>query len=139
VVLNNLTPGHIKFTFRKVEKLCSEKIITSLFQPGFYVAVHPFRINAIITPLPSPLTPAQIMFVVGKKKFKRAVDRNQIKRVMRELYRLNKHQIYQMLAKQNRQAGLALIYTGNELATYNDLKPKFEMLLQKFIHALSVK
>ena len=135
--VKNQSPANTNFTFRKVEKLCSEKIIAELFQPGFFVSVYPFRINGLFTSLPSDKTNAQVMFVVGKKKFKKAHDRNRAKRVMRELYRLEKHKLYHALASQEKQLALALIYTGTDLPNFHESKVKFDLLLIKLIHAIS--
>lgn len=134
----NQTPDSIRFTFRKEERLCSEKIITGLFQPGFFVSAFPFRINVLITGLPHQV-PAQVMFVVGKKRFRKAVDRNRAKRILRELYRMHKHEIYSVLNERHKQAALALIYTGNELPEFHTLKPKFVQLIKKLNHALAAQ
>jgi ribonuclease P protein component len=137
--VKNQSPSNTDFTFRKEEKLCSEKIIAGLFQPGFFVSVFPFRINVIYTKLPVDNIQAQVMFIVGKKRFKRAVDRNRIKRIMRELYRLEKHTIYESLSAKGQNAALALIFTGAELPDYKLVEPKFKQLVNKLNHAISNK
>lgn len=70
--------------------------------------------------------------------FKRAVDRNRVKRLMRETYRLGKNEL--QLQLQNKQMGLHIffMYQDKALPTFNDLKPKMDMALQKLLkHVLS--
>src|ERR1700712_260756 len=81
------------FTFPKKEKLCSEKLIQEVFKKGKSIYLYPFKLyylNNSITPLQFP----QILFSVPKKNFKKAVDRNNIKRKLKEAYRLNKSKIF---------------------------------------------
>ncbi len=139
MVLPLKEPQNIKFTFHKAERLCSQKIIAGLFQPGFFISSTPFRFNVLFTELPIPGVQAQVVFVVGKKRFKRAVDRNKIKRTMRELYRLNKHSIYKALQSTNKTAALALFYTGSEIPSYAVLEVEFAKAVKKLIHEISRK
>jgi ribonuclease P protein component len=138
VVLTLNEPQNIRFTFRKAEKLCSQKIISALFQPGFFISKPPFRINVLFTDLPVKAVPAQVVFVVGKKRFKRAVDRNRIKRLLREMYRKKKHEVYEALQAKHKTAALALFYTGTEMLTIGSEK-EFNLLITKLIHEIRNK
>ena len=93
----------------------------------------------LYTELPSPDVAAQVMFVVGKKKFKRAVDRNRVKRMMRELYRLNKAEIYTALMQAGKTAALALIYTGDKIPEYKAVEPAFRAAIKQLCHEIAVK
>lgn len=126
-------PHTIRYTFRKEEKLCSQKIISGLFQPGFFISKYPIRIHAVFTELPIPNISAQVMFVVGKKRFKRSVDRNRIKRVLRELYRLHKNELYEALGKSGKTVAVALFYTGDQLPDFASLEPVFLKAFNKLI------
>lgn len=126
-------PHTVRYTFRKEEKLCSQKIISGLFQPGFFIAKFPIRIHAMFTELPLPDIAAQVMFVVGKKRFKRSVDRNRIKRVLRELYRLKKNALYDALALSGKTVALAIFYTSDKLPDYKMLEPVFDKAFEKLI------
>lgn len=130
------TPHIKKNTLRKAEKLCSQKIISGLFQPGFFISKYPFRVNVLRTTLPVNV-PAQVLFVVSRKKFSKAVDRNRIKRVMRELYRLQKKLLFESLIQSKTQVAVAFIYTGNTLPDYKTLEPLFRKVIQKLIHEIT--
>ena len=102
-----------KYTFPKEEHLCRKKLIEELFsKQGSSFGVYPLRIVWI--PSPAPTTaPPQVLISVSKRTFKRAVDRNRLKRLIREAYRLNK---YRLIEQPNGHsiALLGIIFTGKE-------------------------
>jgi ribonuclease P protein component len=98
-----------KFTFRKEERLDKEKIIQELFEKGSSFYLYPFKVYFMPSPDAS-VTTHQVLISVSKKNFKRAVDRNSIKRRIREAYRLNKN----LLVGQNKLA-IAYIYSVKEI------------------------
>jgi ribonuclease P protein component len=73
---------------------------------------------------------------VSKRSFKRAVDRNRIKRLMREAWRLHKHNAYAALQKHEKQRALVLIYVGKELPTFEGMQASMQTLIAKMIEAL---
>src|SRR5690554_6622772 len=78
----------VKNTLSKEERLCSKRSIDGLFAKGSSFVLYPFRFVVLQSPDEQP---AKILFSVSKRKFRKAVDRNWIKRRMREAYRLNKN------------------------------------------------
>lgn len=108
-------PSAVSFRFRKEERLKSKKIIDKLFADGQSALAYPLKIVFLSTPLPAGY-PVQAGFTVSKKNFKRAVQRNRIKRLMREAYRLNKHELYKQLPEQ--QLAVFFIFIGKELPEY---------------------
>jgi ribonuclease P protein component len=78
----------VRHTFHKTERLHSKKLIRLLFEKGIRQNLYP--ILFIYLPNPEGDT-HQVLFTVPKRNFKKAVDRNRIRRQMREAYRINKH------------------------------------------------
>lgn len=131
--------GSKKFSFTKQQRLCSRKIIAQLFDGQATVAKYPLRLVYMLTPLPVATEPAQVAISVSKRYSKRAVDRNLIKRRIREAYRLNKHILFDYLTERNLQIALMVIYTGREEATYTVLTEKLTLLLHQLTKQLNEK
>ena len=96
------------------EKLKSKKTIDKLFSEGKSVSQSGFTLVYLVNPLLC-FYPAQAGFTVPKKFFKHAVDRNRVKRLLREAYRLNKTLLYEKLLVQKQQMALMFVYKGKEL------------------------
>jgi ribonuclease P protein component len=112
-----------KFTFKKEERLSKEKAIQELFEKGSSFYLYPFKVYFMHNPNPDSEA-HQVLISVSKKNFKRAVDRNSIKRRIREAYRLNKNR----LPGQNKLA-IAYIYSIKEILPTAQIQ---ERLLKTF-------
>ena len=121
--------GH---TFTKAEKLTSKKTIESLFDLGTSFAIAPLRVIWLENGLKTPY-PAQVLIVVPKKNVARAVDRNLIKRRLREAYRKNKELLYDFLSKDGKQYALAIVFTGTAPVSYEELEGKIILSLQRLV------
>src|ERR1700742_3332466 len=100
------------YTFKKEERLCNKRLIDGLFHNGSSFLCYPYRVQWAFTNEPQQW-PAQVVLSVSKKRFKRAVDRNLIKRRMREAYRLHKQsQLYELLTSSEKQIVLSVGYIG---------------------------
>ncbi|MCW3075455.1 MAG: ribonuclease protein component [Bacteroidetes bacterium] len=104
-------------TFHKQERLCSKKQIDLLFSKGKSHLSYPVKTILLETPVQLQF-PVQAMFIVPKRQFKKAHDRNKIKRRMREAYRLNKNNIYESLKVSDKKVLLAFIYVGKKIEEY---------------------
>jgi len=124
-----------QFTLKKAERLKRRKIIEQLFSEGRAVTAFPIRVQyKMVDQLTVPL---QAGFSVSSRNFKRAVDRNHIKRLMREAYRLQKLPLEQALQTKEQQLALFLIYTGKELPVYALVKEKVEVVLKKLLQTVN--
>ncbi|MDX2174091.1 MAG: ribonuclease P protein component [Bacteroidota bacterium] len=111
----------MKQTFNKQERLCSKKQMELLFSKGKSSFGHPLKF--IFMHVETDLQfPAQALFVVPKRQFKKAHDRNKLKRRMREAYRLNKQTLYQQLASANIKIICAFIYVGKKQEDYTTIE-----------------
>ena len=117
------------YTFTKEERLCNKKLIDELFHNGSSFLCYPFKISWLIADGDQPY-PAQVLFSVPKKRFKRAVDRNLLKRRMREAYRLHKEQhLYLPLKDQDKKIVFSIGYIGKEISDYGFIEKKMLKLL----------
>lgn len=130
----NIDGAKVDFSFDKAERLCSKKIMDKLFTEGKTIFVFPLKIVYLENPLLSKF-PVQAAFTVGKRNFKRAVQRNLIKRRMREAYRLNKHKFYVEIGE--KQVAVFFIYTGKTISEYKQIESSVKKGLKKLLSELA--
>lgn len=120
------------YSFKKHERLCSKKVVELLFKQQQSFFVHPFKLIWVETSLPVNCS-AQLLIAVPKKNYKKAVDRNYIKRLIRESYRLHKSMLYDALLKRNKQVAIAIICIAHDKLTFAETENKIVLLLQRLI------
>lgn len=123
------------YTLKKCERLCSFRYIESLFESGKSFFCYPFRVIWLAVDI-SCEYPVQAAFSVSKRKFKRAVQRNLLKRHMRECYRHHKNNLYSKLKSKNVNLIVMFIYTANEIhenQTINEAMIKATNTLSKVV------
>ena len=115
-----------KFTFQKQERLHKEKLIKELFETGSSFYLYPFKV--LVKRNPDQSFPVhQVMISVSRKNFKKAVDRNLLKRRIRESFRLNKN-LLQVTPKYL----IAYIYTAKEILTFAQIQERLIKTLNRF-------
>lgn len=143
--------------FLKKERLCSKIVIEDILTKKNTIYYPPFKLMYLIDHLstrPSSqnvLTTdnhiidisndepawAKIVIVVPKRLFKKAVDRNALKRIIRESYRVNKDNLVKHLRKKNYHISLFLIYTDKNKVDFQFIEPKIKVLLQQLIKRIN--
>ena len=117
------------FTLCKDERLRGERAISNLFDAGHAFFQAPYKVFWIKTS-ETGLYPVRFAVSVPKRRFKRAVKRNLLKRRTREAFRLNK-QILSAAVTDNRQVRLMVVYASDKLLTYSELEESMKKILQR--------
>lgn len=118
--------------FTKEERLCSKRRIERLFRNGSSFVVYPYRVVFLCTPsVQKGALPAQCLVSVSKRRFRNAVDRNAIKRRIREAYRLQKSELYRVLREHSLHLLVAFQYVGKEKEPYAMLYQRMGKVLAK--------
>ncbi|MEG1375690.1 MAG: ribonuclease P protein component [Myroides sp.] len=118
-------------TYPKTEKLKKKKYIDLLFSEGRTVTKYPLRL--VYVPVKDLDVPLQMGVSVSKRYFKKAVDRNYFKRVLRECYRLNKELLLNDLKE---PYVMMFFYQTKERLTYQEIEEKTKKLFEKFVDTL---
>lgn len=104
----------------KEERISSKKGIDFLFGEGVSFIAYPLRVIYVEREVDSE-TPVSILVSVPKKRFKRAVKRNRIKRLIRESYRLNKHDLISFLSEKDKSLQIAFLFVSDKLPEYKEV------------------
>jgi len=120
-------------TYSKKEKLKSRKLIGELFEKGQSVSVFPLRLIYLSIPFDDGVM-AKTGVSVSKRQFKSAVDRNRIKRLMREAYRLNKASYFNNMTA---SYAFMILYIGKDKPTLTHVETRMKLLFEKFSNSSS--
>jgi ribonuclease P protein component len=120
-------------TFSKNERLCSKPLIDQLVKKGNSFNGFPFKI--IWLEIQESSAPVKIVISVPKRNFKRAVDRNRMKRLIRETYRKNKHTLIERIG--NKKIVLLLVYTSKTFMDYTGTEEKIKIVLNRLSNEIS--
>ncbi len=118
----------MEYTYPKNEKLKSKKSIELLFSEGQSVSKYPLRLVYVENSFENEEL-IKFGVSVSKKYFKNAVDRNRLKRILRECYRLNKNIIQESVDK---PMAMMFFYQSKEVLSYQEINEKTISLFEKF-------
>ena len=124
------------FSYNKFEKLKSRKQIELLFAKGKTIAAFPVKVFYL--PIDrTPLHPVQVGVGVSARNFKKAVDRNTIKRRMREAYRLHKLPLHEHLVAQQKSVAIFILWIDKQMPTTAALQEMMPAVIEKLIKQLA--
>lgn len=122
-------------TLCKAERLCSKKLIEKMFAGGSRsFSLYPLRV--VYLPAEELQVPASILTSVSKRRFKRAVKRNRVKRQIREAYRKNKHTLIEALAGRDTRLAIAFIYLSDKLTDSTLIEERMRVALARIAENL---
>lgn len=115
--------------FRKHEILRGRRAVSRLFENGKTVSRYPLKLIWVPYNGQVCLIPARVLISVPRKTFRKAHDRNLVKRRIREAYRHLKLPFYEELKKHSLHLDIGLIYTGKEIVSYHEIYQQINRLL----------
>ena len=120
--------------FPKYERICKENDIQALFDKGRGVSVYPYRVIYRFRHDESHPVTVRVLVSVSKKRFHHAVNRNRVKRLMREAWRKNKAVLYEICERDNISVDVALVYTATVIHTYEEMYAKTKKAVNELIN-----
>ncbi len=129
-----------RFTFCKEERLNNDKIIARLYQSGIVISKYPVRINYLFLTSEEMRSTfrAQVLINASKRKLKKAVSRNRMKRLLRELYRYRKSLVYDHLQKKDTYMVLSIVYGGTHLLDFWEMERVFDKAMRMLFKAIEL-
>ena len=125
----------LRHTLHKSERLCRKKIIGAMFA-GTSRSFSLFPLRVVYMQVEGQQSAASIMVSVPKRRFKRAVKRNRVKRQIREAYRLNKQLLLPTLQDSGRQVAITFIYLSDKLVLTSLIEERVKTALQRIVERL---
>lgn len=122
-------------TFSKNERLCSKILIDRLIETGKSFNHSPYRITWL--PIAQSSAPIKVVISVPKRSFKKAVDRNRLKRQTREIYRKQKQKVYDVLGE--KKILVLIVYTAKTKIEFKELELKLKEALERLSNTVAEK
>ncbi len=116
--------GPLNYSFSKKEKLSGKKKVEELFKNGSSFYLSAFQVRHLALNVEDAFH--QILITVPKKNFKRAADRNLLKRRIREAYRLNKHHLRDV-----KSLYIGFVYISKEILTFHEIQDQLIQCLDR--------
>ena len=126
-------------TFPLKEHLKSKSVIDRLYAEGASVTSYPLRAVFLEQSADKQESTAAILISVAKRRFRHAVDRNLMKRRIREAYRTEKHQFVESLENNNLKMAVAILYIDTKKSSTLFLKKKMGKLLSSILSKAGIQ
>ena len=123
-------------TLHKVERLDKKKIIEKMFAGGSR-SFSVFPLSVVYLPVEELEADASILISVSKRRFKRAVKRNRVKRQIREAYRVNKHELLNILVERKCRLAIAFIYLSDQLVESSIIEDRMRIALVRITEKMA--
>lgn len=124
----------MRATFKREERLKSRKVIQAMFnRQGQSFSQYPLRLVWMPMEERRSDSPLQFAVSVPKRRFKKAVTRNRLRRQIKEAYRLQKPKLYQALEGQDQQYAFMIIYAGQEMLPYAQIEKAMQHTIRRFL------
>ena len=120
-------------TFSKNERLCSKILIDRLIETGKSFNHSPYRITWL--PIAESSAPIKVVISIPKRSFKKAVDRNRLKRQTREIYRKQKQKVYDVL--EDKKILVMIVYTAKTKIEFKELELKLKEALERLSNTIA--
>ena len=121
----------------KYERICKENDIQALFDKGVGVSVYPYRVIYLFHHDESRPVTVRLLVSVSKKRFHHAFKRNRVKRLVREAWRKNKTELYEICQRDNISVDVALVYTATVIHSYEEMLEKTKKAVQEMVKKYS--
>ena len=119
--------------FPKHERICKESEIQSLFQKGAGFSSYPYRVVFLFRPVGDKPVTCRLLLSVSKKRFHHAVNRNRVKRLIREAWRKNKDKLYEICRRDTISVDVALVYNATVIHSYETMLDKTSKAVDELI------
>lgn len=127
------------FTFTKAERLKSRKIIGKLFSDGQSFGMYPLRLVWLEMHEAQGDFPIKFSLSVPKRSFPKAVDRNRLRRLVREAWRLNKFWLYERIEHEGKQYAFMVIYTAKEAMDLDKIEDAMRRMNRRFLKKQGIR
>ena len=117
----------------KYERICKDNDIQALFDKGRGVSVYPYRVVYLFHKEDDRPVTVRLLVSVSKKRFHHAVNRNRVKRLMRETWRKSKAPLYEICERDTISLDVALVYTATVIHSYEEMLAKTQKAVQEIV------